>query len=195
MAKAPESTEKASIDSQKLIPLPFGRWTFALCLLTIGSMSFGEIQAGWFGSYIKVVVGTQYIDVGFAIALAAIVGTVFYLIWGAISDNIRTSLGRRVPLILVGTLATAGLMVLFALSTDYVILLFIWGVFIAISANMFKSSKGLTPDLIPQERRGRVNTVLTIMSTIGSAVVWIPALIFLPGGGQSYPRETHQTFI
>ncbi len=106
--------------------------------------SFGEIQAGWFGSYIKVVVGTLYIDVGFVIALSAITGTVLYLILGSISANLRTRLGRRVPLILVGTLASSGLMLVFATSVDYIFLLICWGIFIAITSSMFKSSKGLT---------------------------------------------------
>jgi MFS family permease len=81
-------------------------------------------------------------------------------------------------------------------STDYVWLFLNYGILTAIAGNLARGgSAALTPDLIPLEKRGRVNTLITVMTNLGSAVAWIPALVFLPGNGTSYPPDTVRIFV
>lgn len=177
------------------ISRPLTRWIVALCILTAGTFAFSEVASGWFGSYVHFIAGSELVWWGFITLIGSIVGAIFYLIWSTVSDNLRTRFGRRIPLILVGGLATAGLTILFIESSNIIWLLIDGGIFIAITRNMLSPARSLVPDLIPQDKRGRVNTLLTIMTNVGSIMIWIPALILLPGGGKNYPRETHVTFI
>ncbi len=171
------------------------RWVVALCILAIGTTAFTEIQGQWFNSYVKVAVGALF-GVGILIAITAVIGAVFYLVWGTVSDNIWTKYGRRVPIYLIGALTTSILMFLFIITTNFFLLLIIGGVLISITANMCHvTNKGLIPDLVPQRKRGRINSILFVMGNIASMLVWIPAIILMPGGGEPYSLEIHQIFI
>lgn len=129
--------------------------------------------------------GTTF-DVGIMAALIAVVGTVFYLIWGAVGDTIRPKMGHRVFMILAGSLITAGFMILLILGTSYLWVIFFGGGLLAISSNMFHvNNRALIADLTPEDKRGKVNTALNVMSPLGSLVVWIPTAILLGVGGPS----------
>jgi DHA1 family multidrug resistance protein-like MFS transporter len=174
---------------------PMRRWILGLCIFTAGGFVFNEISAGWFSSYAHFIAGSELVGWGLISLIGSIMSAIFYLIYGAISDNLRTKMGRRIPLILIGCLSSAVLTFLFTLGDNYWWLLIDAGILLAITRNMLSPGRSLTPDLIPQEKRGRVNTLLTIMTNVGSIIVWIPALILLPGGGENYSRETHIAFI
>ena len=133
--------------------LPLKQWTIALCIFTAGTFVFNEVASGWFGSYVYFIAGTELVWWGLITLIGSIVGAIFYLIWSTISDNLRTRLGRRIPLILAGGLITAGLTVLFIVSDNIVWLLIDGGILMAISRSMLSSGRSLTPDLIPQELR------------------------------------------
>jgi MFS family permease len=189
-----ETTPKLNAETNNT-KRPFKRWAFALCLMTIGGMVYGEIDAQWISSYIKNVAGMGYFGSYLIMAIATVLGAISYLIWGVYSDNLRTKLGRRIPLYLGGTIGTFGIISLFILTTRYE-LLFILGAFILpIFTNMYRSTRGLTPDLFPQEKRGKLNTLLLIMSNVGSMIIWIPTLLLFPGETKIYSPEIHRGFI
>nr|MDO8112541.1 MFS transporter [Candidatus Sigynarchaeota archaeon] len=170
------------------------RWVLALCILTIGSMAFNEIESNWFVSYYKYIVKLDFLIIGIIRAIAAIVGVTFILIFGTISDNLRTKKGRRVPLILTGALLTALLLLLVGTSIDAT-WIFLFGAFLVpVTISVFRGGKALSVDLIPTEKRGRVNTLINLMSNVGSMIVWIPALILFPGQ-TIFPREIHVDFF
>jgi len=171
-------------------------WIIALCLLAFGTTLYSEIEGQWFSSFARVIVNASYFGVSIMVALTGIFSTIFYLIWGAISDNLRTNRGRRIPIILIGMLSTAGLMILFISTTYFLLLLVIGGFLLAITSNMFHvANKSLIGDLIPQEKRGRINSILFIATNMGSMTVWIPAIILLPEGTENFSREVHSIFI
>ncbi|MFX1596188.1 MAG: hypothetical protein ACFFBK_08995, partial [Promethearchaeota archaeon] len=95
-------------------------WIIALCLLAFGTTLYSEIEGQWNSSFARFIANMSYFGVSTMVALAGIFGTIFYLVWGAISDNLRTNLGRRIPIILIGMLSTAGLMIFF-ISTTYLL--------------------------------------------------------------------------
>ncbi|MFX1327018.1 MAG: MFS transporter [Promethearchaeota archaeon] len=171
-------------------------WIIALCLLAFGTTLYSEIEGQWNSSFARVIANMSYFGVSTMVALAGIFGTIFYLVWGAISDNLRTNLGRRIPIILIGMLSTAGLMIFFISTTYLLFILVIGGFLLAITSNMFHvTNKSLIGDLIPMEKRGRTNSILFIATNMGSMTVWIPAIIFLPEGTETYSREIHSIFI
>ena len=171
-------------------------WILALCFLAFGTTLYSETEGQWFSSFASVIANMSYFGVSTMVALAGIFGTIFYLVWGAISDNLRTNLGRRIPIILIGMVSTAGLMILYILTTYFLLLLVIGGFLLAITSNMFHvTNKSLIGDLIPIEKRGRINSILFIATNMGSMTVWIPAIILLPEGTETFSREVHSIFI
>ncbi|NVM35983.1 MAG: MFS transporter, partial [Candidatus Lokiarchaeota archaeon] len=171
-------------------------WILALCLLAFGTTLYSEIEGQWLSSFARTIGNVSYFSVSIMVALAGIFGTIFYLVWGAISDNLRTNRGRRIPIILIGMVATAGLMIFFISTTYFLLLLFIGGFLLAITSNMFHvTNKSLIGDLIPIEKRGRINSILFIFTNMGSMTVWIPAIILLPEGTETFSREVHSIFI
>jgi len=171
-------------------------WILALCILAFGTTLYSEIEGQWFSSFAHVIAHVSYFNVSTMVALSGIFGTIFYLGWGAISDNLRTNFGRRIPIILFGMISTAGLMILYILTTYFLLILVIGGFLLAITSSMFHvTNKSLIGDLIPKERRGRINSILFIATNMGSMTVWIPAIILLPGGTETYSREIHSIFI
>ncbi len=171
-------------------------WLLALCLLAFGTTLYSEIEGKWFPSFAHVIADLSLFSISIMVALAGIFGTIFYLAWGAISDNLRTKLGRRIPIILIGMISTAGLMIFYISTTNFLLLLVIGGLLLAGTSNMFHvSNKSLIGDLIPKEKRGRVNSILFIFTNLGSMTVWIPAIILLPEGTETYSRGIHSFFI
>lgn len=94
------------------------------------------------------------------------------------------------PFLFVGMVSTAFLTFLFPMSTNFLWLFIDGGVLIAITSSLILVGQYcLVPDLIPPERRGRINTLLTVMTPIGSGIVWIPSLISVVGSGGSFSGE------
>ncbi len=173
------------------------RGIIALCILAVGTQVYSEVESQWFSSYMKDIAHGTNFDVGIMAALIAVVGTVFYLIWGAIGDNIRPKMGHRVFMILVGSIITAGFMILFLLGSSYIWIILCGGVLLAISSNMFHvNNRALIADLTPEDKRGKVNTALNVMGPLGSMIVWIPT-VFILGEDTPHPYswETHAWFI
>jgi MFS family permease len=172
------------------------RWIIALSILSISTTLYIGIESQWLNSYAHAIAGMDFILISFMVAMSGVIGTLFYLIWGSISDNIRTKYGRRVPIYVIGAFLTTGLMILFITSINVIWLIVCGGILLAITSNMFHVTiKGLLVDLTPQKSRGRLNSLLIVMGMIGSIIMWIPTLIFLPEGTESFSREIHELFI
>ncbi len=191
ISQPPESQLKEVPSKQTKSPLL--KWTIALCIFTAGGFTFNELS-NIFSKYTEIITGTETIYWGIISGTASIIGAAFYLIWSTISDNLRTRLGRRLPLMLIGGLSSALLAILFTFGQDFIWLLIDGGILMAITRSMAGPSRSLTADLIPQERRGRTNTLLTLMTNLGSVIFWIPALTILISGAEDN-REINQMFI
>jgi MFS family permease len=177
-------------------PRSLGAWIFALAILSFGGQIYTEITGDWFPTFIHYTAGYPYVYWGYVSATSSIIGAVFFIIFGAVSDNMRSRYGRRIPFMVIGGVVISVLCALFVQSTNYFLLFLNYGILTAIAGGFARAgSAALTPDLIPLEKRGRVNTLITVMSNLGSAVAWIPALMFLPGNGTSYPPETVRIFV
>jgi MFS family permease len=165
------------------------RWIVGLCILSVAGQLFTEISGTFFPTIVVFSHGFSYEFAGIINAVFNVLVAACFIVFGAVSDNIRSRFGRRVPLITAGTVITALLTYLFVLSDNFLWLLIDGGVMIAITSSLMKISGCLTPDLIPLERRGRVNTLLTVMTPVGSAIVWIPSLISLVTNVSRFSNE------
>lgn len=177
-----------SVDSNQ-VKQPLGRSIVALCILSVGGQLFSDISGTFFSTIIHFSNGLPFLVGGVINAVYLILGMVCYLVFGAISDNLRTRFGRRKPLIFIGNMATALLTFLFVMTTNFLWLFLDGGVLIAIANSMTKVSSSLTADVLPFEKRGRINTLLTVMTPIGSVIVWIPSLVTVIGSSGSFSGE------
>ncbi|GAB4321033.1 MAG: hypothetical protein Kow0069_25210 [Promethearchaeota archaeon] len=161
----------------------------ALALVWLAIAFYGETEGQWFNSYLVNVAGGNDYYKAVMVSTSALVGTVAFIFWGVISDNLRTARGRRVPILVPGLVATAFFVWLFGRTTNLLALIVIDGFVIGFTSNMFHcASRALVPDLFPKQVRGRVNFLSQVCVTAGSVGTWVLALSFLPEGGGQYSR-------
>jgi maltose/moltooligosaccharide transporter len=100
--------------------------------------------------------------------LSALMGLIFNLTWGIISDNTRSKFGRRRPYLLFGGLTAGVAMILYSFSPNYFWVLFFDVIIIGVASNAyFSSERALIPDTVDKEQRGRANGMITVFGNLG----------------------------
>lgn len=106
-------------------------------------------------------------------------------IFGALSDKVKSPIGRRMPFILTGTaLAFVFLMILpFADSTENLIL-FVAGLFLLlVSMGTYRSpAVALMPDLTPKPLRSKANAIINLMGAVGGVYTLIMIKVLVGKG-------------
>ena len=116
-------------------------------------------------------------------------------IFGALSDKVKTPIGRRMPFILGGTaLAFVFIMLLpFADNTENLIL-FVVGLFVLLIAmGTYRSpAVALMPDLTPKALRSKANAIINLMGAVGGVFTLIMIKILVEKGDRPnyYPLFT-----
>ena len=116
-------------------------------------------------------------------------------IFGALSDKVKTPIGRRMPFILGGTaLAFVFIMLLpFADNTENLIL-FVVGLFVLLIAmGTYRSpAVALMPDLTPKALRSKANAIINLMGAVGGVFTLIMIKILVGKGDRpnNYPLFT-----
>ena len=116
-------------------------------------------------------------------------------IFGALSDKVKTPIGRRMPFILGGTaLAFVFIMLLpFADNTENLIL-FVAGLFVLLIAmGTYRSpAVALMPDLTPKVLRSKANAVINLMGAVGGVFTLIMIKVLVGKGDRPnyYPLFT-----
>lgn len=180
-------SEPKKIDKSKYI-----RWLLAMCFIWIAVAFYGETEGQWFNAFVtNDVIGTGYSNtqMSYMVSTSAIMGTIAFIFWASISDNLRTKLGRRIPIYVGGAVLTAVFVLLFGVSTNLIWLIVCDGIIIGFTSNMFHcTSRALIPDLFPKHKRGHVNFYMQIASGIGGLSIWGLAFLFKAqnGGDSSY---------
>ncbi len=176
IGKSPDSSSSADL-IQKFVK----RSTIALCVMSVGSQLWSDVSQSFLAYVVRQNTGYPFIVIGIMSAIYAIVSAVFFLLWGAVSDNLRTRFGRRIPLIFSGIVGTAILVIFFVTSNNLIWLIIDWGILIAVVNSMTKVTGSLTADIIPSEKRGRVNTLVQVLTPLGSTLIYLPSLVTLFG--------------
>ena len=97
-------------------------------------------------------------------------------IFGALSDKVRTPIGRRMPFIVIGTaLAFVFLMILPYADRTMNLVLFVVGLFVLlVSMGTYRSpAVALMPDLTPKPLRSKANAVINLMGAVGGVFTLI----------------------
>lgn len=106
-------------------------------------------------------------------------------IFGALSDKVRTPIGRRMPFIIAGTaLAFVFLMILPFADNTMNLSLFVVGLFILlISMGTYRSpAVALMPDLTPKPLRSKANAIINLMGAVGGVFTLIMIKILVGKG-------------
>lgn len=106
-------------------------------------------------------------------------------IFGALSDKVRTPIGRRMPFIITGTaLAFVFLMILPFADNTMNLTLFVAGLFILlISMGTYRSpAVALMPDLTPKPLRSKANAIINLMGAVGGVFTLIMIKILVGKG-------------
>ncbi len=138
------------------------------------SSFFFTAENGQFNTYIERVIPLELGGIREAwmvplmTTFSALMGLVFAFIWGAVSDSTRSRFGRRRPFLLGGIVAGIAMM-LYLLSGNFWLCFIIDVVLIGILSNSFVAARAsLIPDVTVPEERGRVNSLVSIISGIFS---------------------------
>ena len=144
------------------------RYISIIAFLTLGAQLFGYMEAELLNTYIDHVLNLQPIFIAIMVSSSAVMGLIFLFVFGIFSDNTRSRFGRRRPYLLVGGVVAGVGLFLFGFSGNYLFCYLIDVVIIGIASNSFYAAqRSLVPDLVEVQYRGRVNSILSIMSVIG----------------------------
>ncbi|MBD3352852.1 MAG: MFS transporter, partial [Candidatus Lokiarchaeota archaeon] len=172
------------------------KWIVGMVSIWIALAFYGETEGQWFNSYItNPLVGTGYNDaqMSLMVSMSAIVGTIAFIFWASISDNLRSKRGRRVPIYIIGALSTALFVILFGQGTSLFWLVLCDGVIIGITSNMFHcTSRALIPDLFPKKDRGKINFFMQIGGAVGAGLIWGLTFLFKSQNPPESPYRPHQ---
>lgn len=106
-------------------------------------------------------------------------------IFGALSDKVKSPIGRRMPFILTGTaLAFIFLMILPVADRAENLILFVGGLFVLlISMGLYRSpAVALMPDLTPKPLRSKANAVINLMGAVGGVYTLIMITVLVGEG-------------
>jgi len=90
---------------------------------------------------------------------------------GMLSDRSMSKFGKRRPYILIGTLLNVIALIAIGASPTYWFL-FAWVVFSQVASNIAHgATQGFIPDLVPEDRRGRVSGIKAVMELLPIIVI------------------------
>jgi len=158
------------------IPRPLLFQMIIIGISASGFAIFWYFEGGFFNTYITHVLKHEYFYMAVMVSLSAIMGLIFVFVFGIISDNTRTKIGRRRPYLLFGIIAGTA-MILFSFSPNFFWCIFFDVILIGVFANGYKAANdALIPDIVDLEHRGRANAIVGIFSTIATILPLILTL-------------------
>ena len=102
-------------------------------------------------------------------------------IFGALSDKTHTKIGKRMPYIVFGTVATVIFMFFMPFAANHKnLVLFIASLFLALVAmSTFRSpAVSLMPDVTPKPLRSKGNAIINLLGSVGGLIVLVLIMIF-----------------
>lgn len=153
---------------------------FQIVIIGISAMGlamFWFFEGGFFNTYLTHVLELKYIYVAIMVSLSAMMGLIFVFVFGILSDNTRTKIGRRRPYLLFGILAGIS-MILFAFSTNFFWCIVFDVIIIGVAANAYLAAhKSLIPDIVGIEHRGKANGIIGIFEAVSNAAPFALTLL------------------
>lgn len=116
--------------------------------------------------------------IGLVMGLDNLLGLFLEPIIGNVSDNLRTRIGRRMPIIIIGMPLSVIFFILIPFETSLIMLmLFILG-YVSITLIVKAPAESLVPDFIIKKHRSKANSIIKVMTSVSIiASALISALI------------------
>lgn len=147
-------------------------WVLGMCLLNAGIMIafFVPIQVLLAQQSAAIVPGSKEVTLAWVTASGAMSSTIFNPVWGSLSDRTMSRLGRRVPWIIGGVLASAAALLFLSGVSTLPTLVMGWVLSQAAINAIFAPIVAAVPDQVPVAKRGIVGGMVAMSQTIGVAV-------------------------
>ena len=113
---------------------------------------------------------------GFIMGLDNILALVLLPFFGALSDRTSTKIGRRMPYILIGTVAAAAGAIVLPLadnSVNLVLFMVTLGVVLLAMSSYRSPAVALMPDVTPKPLRSKGNAIINLTGAVGGALVLV----------------------
>lgn len=155
-------------EDQKVFTRAIMIQTLVIGILFAADNIFGFCEQNFLNTYLVHVLGLTEFHVAIMVSLSAIMGLIFNLTWGILSDNTRSKYGRRRPYLILGGTISGIAMIIYAFSPNYFWALFLDVIIIGIFSNAyFSAERALVPDTIEPELRGRANGIIQAFANLG----------------------------
>ncbi len=165
---------------------------YSLVITAFVVSAYGYAEGQWMNSWVSNILGRSNFAVSLMVALSGLFGAIFFIVWGAISDNSRDQLGKRKSILISGLAITGVLVIIFGFSKIYIVCLILDGILIGISSNMFHSTrKALVPDMTRIRERGKTNSNIMIIGGVGTLVTYSFVIWGQRDGNGNYTELTH----
>ena len=118
---------------------------------------------------------------GLVMALDNIFALFMLPVFGALSDKTHTRIGKRMPYIIAGTMASVVFMMLMPFAAGHEnLILFIAALFLALLAmSTFRSpAVSLMPDVTPKPLRSKGNAIINLLGSVGGLVTLVLLMVF-----------------
>lgn len=122
---------------------------------------------------------------GFIMALDNILALFLLPFFGSLSDRTKTRIGRRMPYILCGTVASSLFTILLPIANNLKNLAFFLAAlaFVLLSMAIFRSpAVALMPDVTVKPLRSRANAIINLTGTVGGIVMLGAIAVLVPKG-------------
>jgi len=159
--------EKNETFEEKKLPI---KTLLIIGIITIGASIFGFFESSFFNTYIEHVLEGSYFEISLMVSVSATFGLIFLLVFGVLSDNTRSKrFGRRKPYIFIGGLVAGTAMILYGFSPSFFWCFMLDAIIIGVFSNaVYAGQRALVPDLIDIEQRGKANSIVTIIGSVGT---------------------------
>lgn len=146
----------------------------------IAGLAFLTISAFWqlYDFIIPLILynrfGIDHTTSGFIMSADNIIALLLLPLFGAISDRTNTSIGRRMPFVVFGTIAAVLFMMALPLAAHMGSIIFFMlalGIVLLAMAVYRSPAVALMPDITPKPLRSKGNAVINLMGALGGAVI------------------------
>ena len=122
---------------------------------------------------------------GVIMALDNILALIMLPLFGTLSDKTDTRIGRRMPYIIIGTIAASIFMILIPIGDRIrsLPLFFTALLLVLVSMSIYRSpAVALMPDVTPKPLRAKGNAIINLMGTFGGLIGLILTAVLVPAG-------------
>ncbi len=162
--------------------------TFFVGLAFMSITAFWEIYEGIIPKMLEGTFGLKETAVGAIMAIDNVLALFLLPILGALSDKVRTRLGRRMPFILAGTLLASVFTLILPIAEQrgkFVLFMVALGIVLLAMASYRSPAVALMPDVTPKPLRSKANAIINLMGTVGGTYALVMTLWLYTDDGSS----------